>query len=303
MAPFLFLLTVLIWGTTWYAIKLQGGPVAAEVSILYRFALAAAILLLILAARGRLKPPPMKHWGSVGAQGLCLFCCNFLCFYYAAGMLPSGVISVVFAMATLFNAANGWLFQGVRPTGRVVLAGALGLSGLGLLFAEPLLQLATAPQGGIGLALALGGTYCFSLGNFLSARHQRLGLDLPSTTGFAMVGGVLALSVIILVRGLPLTFDSSPTYIGALLYLAVPGSVIGFVGYLALVGRWGPARASYATVLFPLVALTVSTLFEGYVWTWEAALGLTLALGGNLVMFGKGLGGNLRRRFGFAPAR
>ncbi|TCU13470.1 DMT family transporter [Rhizobium sullae] len=287
MAPLLFILTVLIWGTTWYAIKLQVGIVPAEVSILYRFALAAILLLGLLALRRRLAPPPFQHWLTVGAQGLCLFCCNFLCFYYAAGMLPSGIVSVVFAMATLFNAANAWLLHGNRPSGRVILAGAVGLFGLMLLFADELRALGTAPQGGFGLLLALTGTYCFSLGNFLSARHQTLGLDLPSTTAYAMVCGVAALGVLVLARGLPLTFDPSPAYTAALLYLAIPGSVIGFLAYLALVGQWGPARASYATVLFPLVALTVSTVFEGYDWTAEAVLGLIFALGGNVIMFGK----------------
>lgn len=287
MAPLLFLLTVLIWGTTWYAIKLQVGIVPAEVSILYRFALAAILLLGLLALRRRLLPPPLKHWLTVGAQGLCLFCCNFLCFYYAAGMLPSGIVSVVFAMATLFNAANGWLLQGNRPSARVILAGAVGLAGLVLLFADELRALDTTPDGGLGLLLALAGTYCFSLGNFLSARHQRIGLDLSSTTAYAMVCGVAALGVLVLARGLPLSFDPSLAYTGALLYLAIPGSVIGFLAYLALVGQWGPARASYATVLFPLVALTVSTLFEGYAWTPEAVLGLALALAGNLILFGK----------------
>ncbi|MFA1623524.1 DMT family transporter [Rhizobium mongolense] len=297
MAPLLFVLTVLIWGTTWFAIKLQVGIVPAEASILYRFALAAILLLGLLALRRRLPPPPLNHWLTVGAQGLCLFCCNFLCFYYAAGMLPSGIVSVVFAMATLFNAANGWLLQGNRPSARVMLAGAVGLVGLMLLFADEMRALDTTPQGGLGLLLALAGTYCFSLGNFLSARHQRLGLDLSSTTAYAMVCGVAALGAIVLVRGLPLTFDPSPVYTGALLYLAIPGSVVGFLAYLALVGRWGPARASYATVLFPLVALTVSTLFEGYVWTAEAVLGLIFALGGNVIMFGRPI--RLRRA---APA-
>lgn len=287
MPAFLFVLVVLIWGSTWYAIKLQIGPVAPEVSIFYRFALAALILVVGLALLRRLKLPPLTHMPTIVAQGLCLFCCNFLCFYYASPLLPSGVMSVIFAMATLFNAANGWLFQRIVPSRRVVGAGLIGLTGLGLLFAEPLRLMHVAPEGGLGLLLGLGGTYCFSLGNFLSARHQKAGLDLPSVTGIAMVCGTAALGLLILITGKPLTFDSSPVYIGALLYLAVPGSVIGFIAYLALVGRWGAGRAAYATVLFPLVALTVSTLYEGYAWTWEAALGLALVLSGNLILFAR----------------
>ena len=51
--------------------------------------------------------------------------------------------------------------------------------------------------------------------------------------------------------GMPFALAPSPRYLGALLYLAIPGSVIGFTAYLLLVGRIGPDRAAYSTVLFP----------------------------------------------------
>jgi drug/metabolite transporter (DMT)-like permease len=85
--------------------------------------------------------------------------------------------------------------------------------------------------------------------------------------------------------GVPFAFDTSTAYVGALLYLAIPGSVIGFTAYLTLVGRMGPARAAYCTVLFPVVALSVSTWAEGYQWTPAAFLGLALVMFGNLLVF------------------
>lgn len=75
------------------------------------------------------------------------------------------------------------------------------------------------------------------------------------------------------------------SYLGALLYLAIFGSVIAFGAYFTLVGRIGPGNAAYSTLLFPLVALTISTLYEGYVWQMNAVVGLVLILVGNLVMF------------------
>jgi drug/metabolite transporter (DMT)-like permease len=63
------------------------------------------------------------------------------------------------------------------------------------------------------------------------------------------------------------------------------GSVIGFTAYLMLVGRIGPERAAYCTVLFPIVALAVSTVFEGYRWSALAVVGLVLVVAGNLVAF------------------
>ena len=74
-------------------------------------------------------------------------------------------------------------------------------------------------------------------------------------------------------------------------------SVIGFTTYLMLVSQIGSAQAGYATVMFPIVALAVSTVFEGYVWTPTAMLGAGLALLGNVVMFAQ----PRRRRPAAAP--
>ncbi len=70
-----------------------------------------------------------------------------------------------------------------------------------------------------------------------------------------------------------------------LLYLAVIGSIIGFAAYFSLVGRIGAGPAAYTTVMFPLIALGMSTLFEGYKWSGAAVFGLALILLGNMVMF------------------
>ena len=99
--------------------------------------------------------------------------------------------------------------------------------------------------------------------------------------------GALILLAVLAATGQPLVAPPSPRYLAALAYLAVVGSVVGFTTYLLLVARIGSARAAYATVLFPVVALGLSTLFEGYQWQWTGGLGLTLALAGNVVMFSK----------------
>jgi len=71
-------------------------------------------------------------------------------------------------------------------------------------------------------------------------------------------------------------------------HLAIPGSVIGFTAYLTLVRRLGADRAAYCTVLFPIVALNVSALVEGFHWTAPALLGLLLVAAGNVVVFWRG---------------
>jgi drug/metabolite transporter (DMT)-like permease len=87
--------------------------------------------------------------------------------------------------------------------------------------------------------------------------------------------------------GVAPAFDASARYVGAWLYLAIPGSVVGFTAYLMLVGRLGPERAAYCTVLFPLVALAISSLVEDFRWTPPALAGLALVMTGNVLVFRK----------------
>lgn len=283
----LYLLTVLIWGTTWIAIKLQVGVVAIPLSIAYRFSLAALVLFAVLLLSRKLQALGRRGQAICFAQGVCLFCVNFLCFYTASQWIPSGLVAVVFSTATLWNALNARLFFGQRIAPNVLGGGAFGLAGLALLFWPELSGHQASRETFYGLGLALLGTLCFSAGNLLSSLQQKAGLRPLSTNAWGMFYGSLILLAICLVQGVPLTFDASAQYVGSLLYLAIPGSVIGFTAYLTLVGRMGPERAAYCTVLFPVVALNVSAFAEGYQWSLPALAGLGLVMAGNVLVFRK----------------
>ncbi|MBF8781807.1 DMT family transporter [Pseudomonas fulva] len=287
MNLFLYLLTVLIWGTTWIALKLQLGLVAIPVSIVYRFALAGLILFVILLLSRRLQPMGKRAHLVCLAQGLCLFCVNFMCFLTASQWIASGLVAVVFSTATLWNALNAWLFFRQRIAANVLGGGACGLLGLALLFWPELGAHAASRQTLLGLGLALLGTLCFSAGNLLSSVQQKAGLRPMTSNAWGMLYGASMLAVYCLIDGVPFGMDWSSRYVGSLLYLVIPGSVIGFTAYLTLVGRMGPERAAYCTVLFPLVALNVSAFAEGYQWTTPALLGLLLVMAGNVLVFRK----------------
>lgn len=283
----LYLLTVLIWGTTWIALKWQLGVVPIPVSIVYRFALAALILFALLVLSGRLQRMDRRAHLICLAQGLCLFCVNFLCFLTASQWIASGLIAVVFSTAAVWNALNARVFFKQKIASNVLGGAALGLLGLGLLFWPELSHHSVSERTLIGVALALAGTLCFSAGNLLSSVQQRAGLKPMTTNAWGMLYGALALGLYCLIDGIPFTLEWSGRYVGALLYLAIPGSVIGFTAYLTLVGRLGPERAAYCTVLFPLVALNVSAAVEGYQWTAPALAGLVLVMAGNVWVFRK----------------
>ncbi|MBV8247260.1 MAG: DMT family transporter [Comamonas sp.] len=279
----LYALVVLIWGSTWIALKMQLGSVPVELSIAYRFGLAALLLFAWLLLTRQWRVPRGAAAPRVLGQGLCLFSLNFVCFMHASETLASGLAAVVFSSASIWNALLARIIYGRRLAPNVLAGSALGLSGLIVLFWPELQQGQHASWQ--GLAWALGGTLCFSCGNMLSASLQAMGYRPLHTNAWGMLTGTALLLVYALIAGLPWRFDLSLAYTGALLYLAIPGSVIAFTAYLTLVGRLGPEKAAYATVLFPIVALNISALFEGYAWTATGLLGLVLVMGGNMLVF------------------
>ena len=280
----LFIVTVLVWGTSWIAITWQIGPIPVTVSVMYRMGLASVLLLLILAALGKLVFP--KVWRYVALQAALIFSLNFVALYNATSFISSGQVSVIFSLASIFNALNARIFFGTAITWRVLFAGLIGFLGLTLLFWDDL-AIGTSTDTLIGVAWATFGTALFSLGNMASRKNSALGVSPVVANAWGMGLGAVLLLGIAIARNTSIPIPSEAPYIAALFYLAVFASIIGFTCYLVLVERIGAAQAGYATVLFPIVALIASSVFEGFEWTALAIAGISLTIVGNLVMFGK----------------
>ncbi|MCG7368343.1 DMT family transporter [Pantoea sp. ACRSH] len=289
MNLFLYLSVVIIWGTTWIAIYAQqaasGGSVGA--AVFWRFIVASLVMLIALKALKRLRRLTARDHLFCLLQGCCVFGFNFICFYHAAAWINSGLESVIFSMAVLYNALNSWFFFRLRPSARLLPAIVLGIGGIIALFWQDLHSSEASVTLLWGMGLSALGTLGFSLGNMISLRHQRLQRDVLTTNSYAMLYGALAIALFTLLRGESLAPVWNLQWLGALGYLAIFGSVIGFGAYFTLVGRIGASQAAYSTLLFPLVALALSTLYEGYQWHAGALLGLTMILAGNLVMFAR----------------
>ena len=285
MTAFLFAILIVSWGFSWYAIKLQLGIVPPEVSVCYRFALAALVLWAGLALTGRLQRAQWADHRRFALMGLFLFGLNFMAMYEATHYISSGVVAVLFSTASVFNVVNQWIGLGQRPKPRILLGATLGVAGIGLVFAREVIHLGATQGTALGVLLALGGTLSFSIGNILSARLKAARVDMPNTVARGMTYSAAYFAIYTLIRGDSFGFDVSASYVLSLAYLAVIGSVLAFLAYLSLIGRVGADRAAYATVFFPLVALGVSTVFEGYEWSGVALVGLGLILLGNIVIF------------------
>lgn len=280
----LYVATILIFGSGWLPLKLQLGVVAPEVSGVWRFFLATVIMFtVVVVTRGRLAFPVKDHL-LFAAIGTTLFSLNFVSFYYAGYHLPSGLMSVVFALAAVIIPVLSAIFLRLRLRRRVLLGALAGIGGLALVFGPNLGEGNGVHGVGAGLSLSLFGTFCFALGSLFSGIAGRRRYPLASMTAWGFFYGLLVLLLIALVRGSPFIVEWNARYLGSLGYLVLVQTLSGFAVYLILIRRIGASRAGYGTVLFPLVALALSTWYEAFEWTVAAAVGIALVLSGALLV-------------------
>jgi len=279
----LFLIPTAIWGSTWLAITFQLGTVAPEVSVAYRFALAGAILAIWCRLRGLSLRLPRREHAWLAAFGAFMCGLNYVTIYWAERYVASGLVAVVFS-TIVFTSAIGMRICFDEPlSARLLAAAFLGVVGVALLFLPAPGQIAEGGQVAIGIGLALAGTILATLGNLVAVRNHRVRLPTLPATAWGMAYGAVSAAGAAMATGARWTFEATPGYVLSLLYLAVFGSVLAFATYLELLRRVGAARSSFVGVATPVIALVLSSLFEGYRWTVLGVLGVSLAVLGNVL--------------------
>jgi len=278
----LYALTVLIWGSTWFAVELQLGTVAPEVSLVYRYG-AASLLLFTwsLFRRLQLRFSLREHtWFFL--LGVLLFGLNYIVVYRAQIHITSALTAIAFSSMVWMNIINSRLFFGVKAGRGVVFGALLGAIGMYYLFAPQISEVSFSDTVFYGSFLAVLSALIASFGNMVSQATQKAHLPVVQTNAWGMFYGAVFTAVVAIVNGHAFEFDSSVAYVGSLAYLTVFGSIVAFGAYLTLLGRIGAHRAGYAMVMFPVVALVLSTLFEGLEIDTTTIVGTLFVLAGNL---------------------
>jgi len=278
----LYLITVLVWGSTWFAIEFQLGVVEPEVSIVYRYVGASALLFAWSRFRGLNLAFGVRQHGWFVLLGLFLFGLNYVLAYRAQIYITSALTAIAFSSIVWMNIVNARIFFGIRTGRRVLFGSLLGVAGIVVLFAPQIGQLALTDAVLYGSILAVLGALIASFGNMVSQGAQKRALPIIQSNAWGMFYGAVLTGIIALVEGHPFVFDTSLAYALSLGYLTVFGSIIAFGAYLTLLGRIGAHRAGYAMVLFPVVALVLSTLFEGLQLDAQIAFGTLLVIAGNV---------------------
>ena len=278
----LYVITVLVWGSTWFAIEHQLGVVSPEVSIFYRYLGAAAILFSWCLLRGlNLKFDRRAH-SRFMLLGLLLFCLNYIVAYHAQQYITSALTAIAFSTMLWMNIINARIFFGVRAGGLVISGAVIGVVGILILFLPQVEHVTLSDAALYGASLAIVGALIASLGNMVSQSAQKDDLPIVQSNAWGMLYGALLTGAIAFGQGKEFSFDWSTAYVTSLLYLIVFGSIVAFGAYLTLLGRIGAHRAGYAMVMFPVVALILSFLFEGLEITGNIVVGVAFVLLGNL---------------------
>jgi len=273
-----------VWGSTWIVIRDQIGSVPPQWSVAYRFILAAVAMALV--ARWKGQSLKIDRGGFVAALviGVTQFSLNFNSVYMAERFITSGVVATVFALLLIPNSLLAWAFLGQKPNARFLWAGLVAVAGVALLFIH---ELRSSPLAGrdiaIGLAFTLAGLLGASSANVYQAGEEARRHPLLALLAWSMaIGAVIDIGLAFAVAGPPV-FEARLGYWAGVVYLALLGSVLCFALYFPVVRKIGPGKAAYSSVLVPVIAMSLSTIFEDYQWSPLAIGGAALSLGGMLL--------------------
>lgn len=277
----LYAIVVLIWGSTWWAISFQLGVVAEELSVAYRFGLASILLFIYAALTDRGIALPRARYVQVVLQGALMYAGAYFFVYYGTAYLTTGLVAVTFSLIVPCNAFFERLFFRTPLEPRLLLAAVFGLSGIALVFWPEVSRFSFSDRTVFGLALVVTSVVIASLGNMSAIVNTGRNLPLVIVNAHAMAWGAAVSFVVAMLIGRPVSFSPETGYVLSLFYLAIFGSCIAFGAYLTLLRAIGSARAAYTSILYPLIALLISTLLEDFRWTLPAIAGIVLIAAGN----------------------
>jgi drug/metabolite transporter (DMT)-like permease len=278
-----FLLVALIWGSTWYAIKDQLAAAPPAWSVADRFVFAGAGMFVLAAFCGRGYGLSRTGHRLALAVGVTQFFLNYNFVYQAEIHLTSGIVAVLYGLLMLPNAVLARVFLGQPITARFLAGSLIGLGGIALLLVHEARYAPPTGMVGLGIALTALGLLSASTANVLQATEAARRDSLVTLLAWAMLWGALLDTALAWILAGPPVFPGSARYWGGIAYLAILGSVVTFPLYFRLIRELGPGRAAYNGVLVPVVAMGLSTLFEGYRWSALPVFGSVLALAGMVV--------------------
>ena len=273
-----FAIVTLIWGSTWLVIRDQLGVVPPSWSVTYRFLVAGVALGVYAKMRGEAFRLDARGWLFAAMLGLFQFMLNFNFVYRAEAFITSGLVAVVFALLLVPNALFARVFLGQRLGRQLLVGSGIAMAGVALLFVH---EVRTDPHGPAraltGIGFTLLGILSASTANVMQATATAKRYPMLPTLAVAMLLGA----------GMNAAFAWGTTgapvvewrwgYALGIAYLGIAASAVAFPLYFGVLRAIGPAKAAYSSVIVPVIAMLLSTVFEDYVWSLLAGAGGALA--------------------------
>jgi len=276
----LFISTLICWSPTWYLIKFQFGVVDPLISIFYRFFIASIIVFIFLILSKKKMSFNLHQHLSFLLLGVTLFSLNYIFFYLANTYLISGIVTIAFSTILIMNILGERIYFKIKSSKETLFAAGFGIVGILIIFGNELLNFRLEDKTHIGIILSFIATFWASTGNLVHQKNSKDNIPFIQSIAYGMLYGSLFTLIVAKFRGAEIIFDNSISYILSFLYLSIIGSVVAFYLYLKLLDNIGSARAGYIGVIMPIIALIISTIFEGLQWTNNLIIGLPVLIFG-----------------------
>ena len=280
----LFGITLFCWSPTWYIIKFQLGYVDPLISVFYRFLTASIIIFIYLIIKNKKLRFSLNHHIWFLFFGICLYSLNYVFFYLSNTYLISAFPAVVFSTVVIMNILGEAFYFKKKPSLKTLIGAIIGMIGIIIIFNDEIFNFSLNNGVHVGLSLALLGTFSASTGNMIYQRNLNNNFPLIQTLAYAMLYGSLITLLITQLKGTELLFEYSFSYIASLTYLSIVGSIFAFIFYLKLLEKVGAGRAGYVGVVMPVLALLISTIFEGLMWQTDLIIGLPILIVGAILV-------------------
>ncbi len=277
------------WTFSWFALKHQAqSSVSIYTSLSYRFIAAGVLCFFISKKLGySLKIHP-KYYKYILISALCNAFLNFAFGYKASQYIPSGMIAAISSLAIISNELFNSFMIKQKPSRKTIKSGLIGTAGL-ILFIYPTLQFSSNLIGdfiGFSLAILMAIVVCPGYYAMRKATSESKMEILVFMAYIFIVGGVISL-ISSAIAGNKIDFDFSINYISSLLYLIIIASCLGYISLYYLINKLGAAKANYASLIYTVGAIWVSTIFEDYTWSIINFFGFAMILLSIYMQFGQ----------------
>lgn len=264
-------LTCLIWSSVWLVIKIGLRDLPPVSFAGYRLVVALVVLAPVLLARRTLRGRTAAEWRLIIGTGVLLLGVNYAFVFWGAQFISSGLTAVIQAATPAFGVVVTHLVTREKVRRSELVAIALGIAGLAIIFGENI-ELAGTPAL-LGAVAVAAGALCVAIAYvFVGARGKQIP-PLTLISGQMLAGAAPLLIGGAIAEGSPLRFRWTGTAVWALLYLAIAGSVAAFWLNYWLLKRVSATVVMSMSIVEPLIAVLLGAAVLGETLSWRVAAG------------------------------